>query len=93
MFRPKQQIAYVPHHANGDLEHPDVEFGFVTSTRTTSDGRETVFCRYWSKHDQGRLRTSANSEGADIENIVAHDSVPDARVEWAIDFYDIPIQQ
>lgn len=93
MFRPKQQIAYVPHHADGDLEHPDVEFGFVTSTRTNDQGRVTVFCRYWSKHSPGKLRTSANSEGADIENIVAHESVSNDRVDWAIDFYDITIQQ
>ena len=26
-----QQIAYVPTHANGDINHRDVQFGFVTS--------------------------------------------------------------
>ena len=51
------QIAYIPTHCNGDITHPDVELGFVTSVRG-----EYAFCRYWSKFSEGELRTKANSE-------------------------------
>lgn len=30
-FKRGDQVAYIPDHAYGDIEHPDVEFGFVTS--------------------------------------------------------------
>jgi hypothetical protein len=51
------QIAYVPRHANGDLDHPDVETCFVTSVNG-----DAAYCRYWSKSHPGELRTKANSE-------------------------------
>lgn len=53
------QIVYVPHHAGGDLDHPDCEEGFVTSVRG-----DTIFCRYWSQYRPPGLRTRWNSEGA-----------------------------
>lgn len=55
------QILYVPMHAQGDTNHPDVEPGFVTSQRG-----DVVFCRYWSKHAPGELRTKANSEATPV---------------------------
>ena len=64
-LQPGTQIAYVPTHANGDLSHPDVEFGFVTSVRG-----DVAFCRYWSKGDG--LRTTANSEATPISLLVPH---------------------
>lgn len=45
------QVAYLPTHADGDVTHPDVEFGFVTSARG-----EAHFCRYWRKGQPGVLR-------------------------------------
>jgi len=63
------QIAYIPMHADGDIGHPDVEFGFVTSVRGS-----TAFCRYWSKSSPGVLRTQANSEGTPSSMIVRHTS-------------------
>ena len=53
------QIAYVPRHAHGDIQHPDVEFGFVTNI-----GNDTnCWCRFWQKGKVGmELRTTANSE-------------------------------
>lgn len=66
-FKLKDQIAYIPTHANGDIEHPDVEHGFVTSVLG-----DTVFCRYWSKSHPRYLRTTANSEGRPIECLVHH---------------------
>lgn len=66
MFSKGQQIAYIPNHAAGDITHPDVEFGFVTSATDT-----TVFCRFWKKNRIVlELRTTANSEGCYPENIV-----------------------
>lgn len=31
-FKPEQDVAYIPSHADGDINHPDVEFGKVSST-------------------------------------------------------------
>ena len=50
------QIAYVPRHAEGNIKHKDVQFGFVTSK--TQNG---AFCRYFRSDGKG-LRTTANSE-------------------------------
>lgn len=72
------QVFYVPTHAEGDLSHPDVEAGFVTSVRG-----DTVFCRYWRK-DLAELRTKANSEGTPVDLIVVQDSVPRCQVEAAL---------
>lgn len=70
------QIAYVPTHAGGNLYHPDVEFGFVTSVK-----KDVAFCRYWSKYSPGELRTKANSEGTPLDCIVVMNSHPQAEVE------------
>ena len=56
-FYPGMQIAYVPDHAKDDENHPDIEFGFVTSVR-----KNGCFCRYWIKGSPGELRTTCNSE-------------------------------
>lgn len=58
------QIIYVPNHADG-IDHPDCEKGFVTTV-----GRRGAFCRYWSKHDLGKLRTMANSELTPFDTLV-----------------------
>lgn len=71
MFKPRDQVAYVPTHANGDLDHHDVEFGFVTSVKG-----DTVFCRYWTSQNKFELRTKANSEGCNwtlLEKYAIHD--------------------
>ena len=70
IFKPKDQIAYIPTHAEGDINHPDVELGFVTGR---SGGG--VFCRYWSKYSPGLLRTTANSESTPEHLLVHHYSV------------------
>jgi len=33
-IKPKMRVAYVPHHAAKDINHPDVEFGLVSSTNS-----------------------------------------------------------
>lgn len=72
------QIFYVPTHAEGDLSHPDVEAGFVTSVKG-----DTVFCRYWRK-DLTELRTKSNSEGTPKGLLIIGDSVPQIRVDVAL---------
>jgi hypothetical protein len=70
------QIIYVPMHTEGNLDHPDCEPGFVTSVR-----EDFAFCRYWSKHSPGELRTKANSEGTPLDCLVVKDTVPQWRVD------------
>lgn len=43
---------------------PTSEIGFVTEGRD-----DTTFCRFWSKANPGHLRTLANSEGCNNEDI------------------------
>lgn len=76
------QIACIPDHANGDILHSDVEFGFVTSP-----GPGGYFCRYWSKYSPGELRTKANSELTPDRLLVRHISrqrmwIDKALEEW-----------
>jgi hypothetical protein len=58
------QIIYVPRHANGDINHPDCEKGFITSVRGN-----TAFCRYFSKYNTG-LRTLSCSEATPTDLLV-----------------------
>lgn len=78
------QIAYVPNHADGDIGHSDVQFGFVSSV--TKFG---VFCRYWLKKelligDVPELRTKANSELTPFDNLLVWDSVDHKIVDETI---------
>jgi len=77
MFKVGDQIAYIPLHANGDLDHWDVEFGFITGFNSEGD----PFCRYWRKGEVGILRTTANSECTPIDMVVVHYSVPQSKVD------------
>lgn len=75
-----KQIVYVPDIAGGDLDHPAVEDGFVTS----DPGSDAVFCRYWSKYSPGELRTKAGSELTPTSLLRVIDTVPQARVDAAL---------
>jgi hypothetical protein len=79
-FRPGTQIAYVPTHAEDNLTHPDVEFGFVTSERG-----DNHFCRYWRKGHLGELRTTSCSELTPTYLLVEYESVPQAVVEKVVE--------
>ena len=70
-FKRGDQIAYIPNHAAGNIRHPDVEFGFVTSRNGSGD----YFCRYWRKGRPGVLRTTANSECTPARNLERHSTV------------------
>jgi len=80
--KPGTQIAYIPAHALGDIYHPDVEFGFVTSQVIVN---RSHFCRFWLKGQPGRLRTVSNSEMTPDECLVeamsVHQSVVRACLE------------
>lgn len=78
-FKPMDAIAYIPIHANGDITHQDVEFGFVT---TVEDDR--VFCRYWAKGEIGtRLRTTSCSECTPIDRLRKHKSTTIEKISAA----------
>jgi hypothetical protein len=77
------QIAYVPRHANGDLKHPDVEFGFITSLR-----ENCAFCRYWIKGKPGVLRTTSNSELTPFLCLIKHKSVSQEEIEEILDGFN-----
>ena len=81
MFEPGTQIAYIPTHAAGKLNHPDTELGFVM---LLSSDPTAVFCRYWRKNHIGQLRTVANSELTPVDRLVKYNSVPQRIVERTI---------
>lgn len=84
-LQPGTQIAYVPDHANGNLYHPDVQFGFVWAKTKMID--DTYFCRYWSGKSlelgegykvrviEPDLRTKSCAEITERRHIVLHESV------------------
>jgi hypothetical protein len=87
------QIAYIPHHAHGDISHPDVEFGFVMKKHG-----DCHYCRFWRKGNLGELRTIANSECAPTENLSEYKSVSQDIVDnfirlIEIGFYDRPLEE
>lgn len=57
-----KQVLYIPPHAEGDLNHRDVQAGFIVGAASDGD----LWCRYWRyrNHRPGKsiLRTKANSE-------------------------------
>jgi hypothetical protein len=83
----KTQVAYIPNHAEGNLAHPDVQYGFIASARRP-DGSYIV--RYWSKGHPNELRTKANGEVTDEENLVAHASHTKDMVDWAWEEFVVP---
>jgi recombinational DNA repair protein RecT len=83
------QIAYIPRHADGNINHPDVEYGFTTSVRL-KDG--TYYCRYWDKKYLNELRTKSNGERTSEEFIVEFVSRPKQEVDDAIENWTIYIR-
>lgn len=87
-MKPGTQIAYVPNHAwftsldhpqrTPDLQHRDVEFGFVTSEHNYKDAH---WCRFWIKGQPGVLRTTNTSEKTPNDNLVEHVSTDQAHVD------------
>lgn len=85
------QIVYAPPHTEGNLQHPDVEYGFVTADA----GEQGVFCRYWAKRHlpvsidevDDFLRTKANSELTPRNLLALRGSVPAECVQYALRTY------
>jgi len=61
------QIAFIPPHADGDITHMDVEFGFVA---WMTPGLGACMCRFWRRDLPGVLRTTSCSEGVDTAYLV-----------------------
>lgn len=62
-FSAGDPIIYVPMHAEGDINHPDCERGFVSSVKPG-----IVFCRFF--YPNGELRTTSCSEGCNPRDLV-----------------------
>jgi len=87
---PGALVIYVPNHAHGWLGHKDCERGFVTAI---SIGRQCAWCRFWSKYDPAELRTRANSERCDYDNLVVVGKMAPVRMrameaEYGFKFYE-----
>ena len=52
-FHPGEEVKYLPAHTKGDLRHPDVETGYVSSTN-----EKFVFVKYIRK---GNLQETAQA--------------------------------
>jgi len=61
------QIIYVPTHANGNLNHPDCEQGFVMYTKVDT---AFAYCAFWRK-GTNELRTLSNAEGVYYRDLIA----------------------
>lgn len=80
-FKVGQQVAYIPNHAD-DIDHEDVEYGFVTRV---TEGTITIWVRFWVKGKEGiELRTKANSEPCYPATLRHHDSCTQYKVDEAM---------
>jgi hypothetical protein len=81
------QIAYIPGHASGNIDHKDVQFGFVTSK--TENG---AFCRYF--HSDGKsLRTTANSELTYWRDLILYNHHIPGEIERILDGIDKELER
>jgi len=44
-FKPGIEVAYIPYHAKGDINHADVEYGTVTSKKFVGE-QEIIFVKF-----------------------------------------------
>lgn len=82
-FEIGSQIAYIPSHADGEITHPNVEFGFIESL-----DNQVAYCRYWRRGQLGKLRTVDDSEETPLLQLVAHKSVSQQLIEHYLDQFD-----
>ena len=87
IVQPGDQIACVPNHADDDLHHPDVEFGFIVSMFQD----DAAYCRYWSKNEKGDLRTKANSELTPLRLLRKYEYASNDEIARVIEKYGIQI--
>jgi len=75
-FRVGDQIAYMPDHAEGKIDHPAVQFGFITNVR-----EDAAFCRYWNTAYPDELITTTNSQLTYYRNLVHHHFIDQTKVD------------
>ncbi len=75
------QVVYVPKHANGQLDHPNSEEGFVTRVVPYPAGADIVYCRFWSKHAPDTLRTRSTSEACFADELIVKRTRPQKAVK------------
>lgn len=68
-FKQGMQVAYIPQHAEKDINHEDVEYGFITKVDTE---RRVAWVRYWRGKDNLILRTDDNSQRTRFDSLVPH---------------------
>lgn len=44
--KPKLRVAFLPYHARGDITHPDVEFGLISSWN-----HKYIFVKFGDRHN------------------------------------------
>ena len=77
MWRRGMQVAMVPLYANGDLEHEDVEFGFITAVHTNH-----ASVRFWSSVP-GHIRNMGDAESINLGLLEEHNHVEQSVVrDW-----------
>jgi len=87
MLKKGTQVAYIPNHVNGDINHPDVEYGFIFNVVQTGyrENDITYFCRFWQKGKPGILRTVSNSEKCFDYQLAEHMTVGNNVVDNALE--------
>lgn len=80
IFKTGTQIVYIPGHAGGKIDHPDCEFGFITSVVGN-----ICYCRFWTKKGSAVLRTKSNSEAVRYDYLVCFDIENQSFVDDLID--------
>lgn len=71
---PGLQIAYIPPHAKNNIDHRDIQYGFIVSIKEGCG----VFCRFWEKGHEGTLlRTKTHSAFIREESLVPAITVDD----------------
>ena len=91
------QIAYIPNHVRysdndkNKFNHSDTEYGFVTSINVNG----TIFCRFWRKGSRTELRTTANSEGCNKDDLYECPNYVDQEIInkflVSLNYYPLPI--
>ena len=80
-FKRGDQVAYVPGHALGNISHSDTERGFVIE----QGPKLSALCRFWRRDAWGVLRTTANGEWVNLDNLTHYQSGPQSAVQAALD--------
>lgn len=81
-------LIYIPDHAGGMAWHEDSEAGFFVKMAPSG---QAAFCRFFYKSHVDypahmTLRTTANSESAQLRNLYQMNTVPIAEIERAMEF-------